>query len=117
MKVVLAFAAVLLAGSVPSAPVDMSRVRGDLKNLLTAQETYYSDKGQYSSDIAPLKLTISDSVTLKISSFSPNAYAAVGTLAGVTEASCVMMIGRVATAPSTAKGKVATREGEIVCDE
>jgi hypothetical protein len=117
MKVVLAFAAVLFAGSAPSAPVDLSRVRGDLKSLLTAQEVYYSDNARYSSDLAPLKLTISDSVTLKISNFSPNAYSAVGTLAGVDGASCVMMIGRVATAPKTAKGKVATTEGEILCDE
>jgi hypothetical protein len=117
MKAILAFAAVMLAGSAPSAPVDLTRVRSDLKNLLTAQESFYSDSGRYSPDISKLKLTVSDSVTLRITDFSPNAYSAVGTLAGADGVSCVMMVGRVNNPPKTAKGTVSTREGAVVCDE
>ena len=110
----LAFAAV--GAAAPSRPADLSIVRRDLKSLLVAQETHSSNHGAYTPDLVALKLTLGDSVSIKFAEFSPNAYAAVGTLKGVDGASCVLMIGRVAAVPKTAGGKVAEAEGAITCD-
>jgi hypothetical protein len=63
-----------------------------------------------------MKLAPSDSVTIRLSEASNNAYIATGTLKGVEGASCVMMIGRISSMPKTAQGKVATQEGAVVCD-
>lgn len=100
----------------PASSVDLANVRTAMKNVLIAQETYFSDQGRYSPDLAPLKLTMSDSVAVRISEFSPNAYALTGTLKGAEGMSCVMMIGRVAKAPTTAQGRIADKEGAIICD-
>jgi hypothetical protein len=105
-----------LGAAAPSRPADLSSVRRDLRSLVGAQETFYSDHGTYSPDLAALKLTLSDSVTIKFAEFNKNAYAAVGTMKGVDGASCVLMIGRVNAIPKTAGGKAAEAEGAVMCD-
>ena len=112
--VVLALAA--LGAVAPSAPSDLSVVRRDLRSLVGAQEAHYANNGSYAPDLAALKLTLSDSVTIKLTEYGKNAYSAVGTLKGVEGASCVLMIGNVAKVPKTAGGKVAEAEGAVTCD-
>ena len=118
MKASLALIALVTIGAVaPSTPADMSAVRRDLRSLVPAQETHYRDHGAYTRDLAALKLTLDDSVSIKFVEFNSNAYAAVGTLKGVDGQSCVLMVGRVAAAPKTAGGKAAEAEGAVTCDE
>jgi len=115
MKAALAVLAAVTLGA--SAPVDLTVVRGDLRKLVTAQETYFVDHNSYTSNLASLKMTVSESVEIKFVEFTPTGYAVSGTLRSVEGASCVLMVGRVAAAPKTAKGAVATAEGAVTCDE
>jgi hypothetical protein len=111
-------AAVTLGAAAPATrQVDMTLVRGDLRKLVSAEETYYSDHSSYTSNLSLLKLTVNDSVSIKFTEFSANAYSAAGTLKGIDGVSCVLMIGHVATLPKTAKGKAAEAEGGVMCDE
>jgi hypothetical protein len=116
---ILAVAFVTLGAAAPSKPFDpdLTTVKADMRKLVGAQESYFSDHNSYTADIAALKFTASDSVVIKISEFHPFAYAAVGTVKGKDAASCVMFIGQVASMPKTAKGKVAEAEGGVVCDD
>jgi hypothetical protein len=117
MRASFAVLAVATLGAVaPTAPADLSIVRRDLRSLVVAQETHFATHGSYSPDLAALKLTLSDSVTIKLSEYGKNAYSAVGTLKGVDGASCVLMIGSVAKVPKTAGGKAAEAEGAVTCD-
>jgi hypothetical protein len=109
-------AVAVLGAAAPSAPADLSIVRRDLRSVVGAQEAHYATHGSYSPDLAALKLTISDSVTIKLSEYGKNAYSAVGTLKGVDGASCVLMIGNVTKVPKTAGGKAAEAEGAVTCD-
>jgi hypothetical protein len=113
----LAVAFVTLGAAAPSSPADLTTARADLRRLLGAQETYYSDHATYTSDLGALKFTPSDSITIKITEFHPNSYAAVGFVKGTETASCVYFINQVASLPKTAKGKIAEAEGGVVCDE
>jgi hypothetical protein len=118
MKACLAILAVVTLGAAaPRVSVDLTPVRGDLRKLVGAEEAWYSDHGAYTSNVAALKMTVNDSVSIKFVEFSPNAYAASGTLKGVDGMSCVLMIGSVAAPPKTAKGRAAEAEGGVLCDE
>ena len=118
MKASLVLLAVAsLGAAAPSAPVDLSVVRGDLRKLVTAQETYFVDHNSYTSNIGQLTMSVSDGVSIKFIEFTPTGYSVSGTLKSVEGASCVLMVGRVAAAPKTAKGAVATAEGAVTCDE
>jgi hypothetical protein len=111
-------ALLIAAGAMAAdAPVDLTRVRDNLRNVVAAQEMFFADNGKYASDLAALKMTVSDSVVLKIVTYTPTAYAVSGTLKGVEGVSCVMHVGNLAKLPVTAKGKVADKEGAVVCDE
>ena len=114
---VLAVAAVPAAGqsSAPASP-DLSVVRAAMKKLIAAQEGFYSDNGRYTADLGVLKLARPDSITIRLIDPSANAYSASGAVKGKPGASCVMMIGMVATPPKTERGTVATAEGAIICD-
>ena len=113
----LALAGLTLAGAAPIPDPDLTTVRGDLKRLLGAQESYFSDHNSYSADLAALKFAPSDSVTIKITEFHPASYAAVGFVKGKETASCVYFINQVSSIPRTARGKVAEAEGGIMCDD
>ena len=113
----LAIAGLALAGSVSIPDPDLTTVRGDLRRLLAAQETYFSDHNSYAADFAALKFSPSDSVTIKITEFHPASYAAAGFVKGKETASCVYFINQVSSIPRTAKGKAAEAEGGVMCDE
>ena len=115
MKASLAVLAAALLGA--NAPVDLTVVRGDLRKLVTAQETYFVDHNSYTSNIGLLKMTVSDSVSIRFIEFTPTGYSVSGTLKGVEGASCVLMVGRVAAVPKTARGTAAAAEGAVTCDE
>ena len=113
----LAIAGLTLVGAARIPDPDLTTVKGDLKQLLRAQETYYSDHGSYAPDLGSLKFTASDSVTIKITEFHPNSYSAAGFVKGKETASCVYFINQVSSIPKTAKGKAAEAEGGIMCDD
>ena len=106
----------LVTGAASFDP-DLVTAKADLRKLLAAQEGYFSDHNSYSADLATLKFTASDSIVVKITQFSPRAYAASASVKGNDAASCVYFVGQVSSVPRTAKGKVAEAEGGVVCDE
>lgn len=106
----------LVTGAASFDP-DLATAKADLRKLLAAQEGYYSNHNSYSADIAALKFTASDSIVVKITQFTPNAYAASAAVKGNDAASCVYYVGHVSSLPKTAKGKVAEAEGGVICDE
>lgn len=114
----LALAAAPADAQTPAAPapVDLSSVRKDLRNLVTAQEVYFTKNNSYSPDIAALELTLSDSVTIKFVEVFANAYAVSGSIKGKSGASCVLMVGNVSGMPKTEQGNVAKAEGGVLCD-
>jgi type II secretory pathway pseudopilin PulG len=52
---VLLFALVVLAGSSQADKVDDAAAKSEARNIAVAQETYYTDYGQYASSIAELE--------------------------------------------------------------
>ncbi|MEO5567101.1 MAG: hypothetical protein ABIR92_01325 [Gemmatimonadaceae bacterium] len=104
------------AQSTPAPVIDLSPVRKDLRNLVVAQEVYFTDHNRYSPDLGVLSLQPSDSVTIKFVEVSANSWAASGSIKGKASASCVVMVGRVAALPKTAQGNAARAEGGVLCD-
>lgn len=100
----------------PAGPVDLSAVRKDLRNLVTAQEVYFTDHNAYATGIGSLDFTASDGVTIKLVETGVNAYSASGTITGKSSAACVMYVGRVSAIPKTAQGVAAKDEGAPICD-
>jgi hypothetical protein len=100
----------------PSQIPDMSQVRTELRNVVIAQETFYSSNGRYSPDLGVLRLATPDTVALKFVEASPNSYAITGSLKGRPGFSCVTFIARVSAMPKTEGGRVAKQEGAVVCD-
>jgi len=100
----------------PNGPVDLSAVRKDLRNLITAQEAYFTDHDAYAGSIGSLAFTPSDGVTIKLVETGQQAYSASGTLAGKSGVSCVVFVGGVVAIPKTAQGAAAKEEGAPKCD-
>jgi hypothetical protein len=102
--------------SVPAGPVDLSSVRKDLKALVAAQETYFSNHNAYATAMSALEFVPAEGVTIKLLEVAQGSYSASGILAGKSGASCVMFINRVSAIPKTAQGLAAKEEGVPVCD-
>ena len=100
----------------PAGPVDLSAVRKDLKSLIGAQETYFSNHNAYATGIGSLDFTPSEGVTIKFIETRMQAWSASGTLTGKSGASCVVFVGSVAAMPKTEQGVAAKAEGGPMCD-
>lgn len=85
-------------------------MRGDLRNLVTAQESYYSDNNFYFGGTVPnagLVYNPSPNVTITIASADSTGWAAVATM-GVTPRQCAVFQGTASpVAPATQAGIIA----------
>jgi type IV pilus assembly protein PilA len=87
----------------------ITSMRSDLRNLATAQESYYYTNDSYSSNIATLNYTTSSGVSIAIPAADSGGWSAVATHALVATEKCAVYFG---TASSVAP---ATVEGQITC--
>ena len=91
----------------------IAAMKSDLKNLVTAQEAYFSDQNppDYAPDIGSLAVyfTPSTGVTPVVASSDPVGFGATATHASVPVITCAVFVGAThVTAP-------AVNEGEVTC--
>lgn len=113
LLIVIVIIGILAAVSIPkfSHTKDVAytgQLKSDLRNLVTAEESYFNQNGVYASDPAALVPAFSPSpgVTLTIVQASGSGWSAtaVNTHASVT---CAVFFGVTAVAPATTDGQVA----------
>jgi len=91
----------------------LARMKSDLRNLVTAQESYSADNGAYYGGAVPnpvLTYNPSTGITITVFNASPGGWAAVASMPTVTTKTCALFIG---SAPPQAP---ATVEGQILCN-
>lgn len=99
-------------------------LRSELRNLLTAQEAYFSEWATYGREFASADrngviLKPSPGITVTISYATKDSHSARATHAWLPGRSCVIFVGAVEPArlPKTAsEGRAASQEGAPVCD-
>ncbi len=84
-------------------------MKSDLRNLATAQESYFYDAGLYTTDLAALKMAVSPSVTLSIAAAGAAGWSATATHPQATPGTCAVFYGGAPPPPP------ATTEGVIAC--
>ncbi|MCE9600834.1 MAG: hypothetical protein K8S21_01300 [Gemmatimonadetes bacterium] len=120
LTVLLLVAAPLRAQSAPdTSRALIARMKSDLRNLVTAQEAHYAEKGAYArtlTDLGPNRYRASRGVKVEIVNAGSNAYGAVARTEG-RDGSCVIHVGLDGSvAPRTDIEKKRLPEGEPGCD-
>ena len=89
----------------------MSIMKGDLRNLATAQEGYYGDNNVYYSGALPsaaLLYNPSQGVTITVTNADNTGWAATAAYPSITPRTCALFQGSVSPpAPATVEGQVA----------
>lgn len=85
-------------------------MKSDLRNLATAEESYFYDTGSYTTDLAALKVVVSPSVTLSVRAANVSGWSATATHPQAEPGTCAVFYGG-ATRPSPA-----TIEGVVACE-
>jgi prepilin-type N-terminal cleavage/methylation domain-containing protein len=105
----------ILAGiAIPSfanttAKANVAVVQSDLRNLATAQESYFYEHATYAPSIALLKATASAGVTLTIVEATPGGWSATAVHAGAVPIACALFYGTATPVPP------ATTAGQTAC--
>jgi prepilin-type N-terminal cleavage/methylation domain-containing protein len=87
----------------------VSTMKSDLRNLATAEESYFYSHDVYSSDLTQLGFTKSAQVDIQFGQATAGGWSATATHPQASVTSCALFVGNVAAlAP-------ATNEGTIVC--
>ena len=88
----------------------LASVKSDLKNLSTAEESFFYEHRTYSTDLDSLKAAVSHGVVLTVVNATANGWAATAYNPNSWPHTCALFYGSVsAVAP-------ATNEGEIACN-
>ncbi len=90
----------------------VSRMKGDLRNLVTAQEAYAADNVGYYGGALPsatMAYNPSTNVVITVTFVGPAGWAATAAMPTITPRTCAIFYGAVAAppAPATAEGSVA----------
>jgi len=97
-----------------------SKLKSDLRNLVTAQEAYYADHSAYADVFDNLKFRPSTGVQISLTATQNNAWAAVATDASMPGKSCVIYINLAEQyRPKTMQEKRSgnnKEEGAPICD-
>ncbi len=114
--VVVVIIGILAAVAIPrfmNARADAMRssIQSDLRNLLSAQESYHGDAGSYAADISELSTDASPGVAISINEASAGGWAATATHAGFPGVTCGVFIGTA----SPENGAPATTQGAVAC--
>ena len=84
-------------------------MKSDLRNLATAQESYFYDAGLYTTDLSLLRVSTSPSVSLVITEASVSGWSATATHPQARPGTCAVFYGGAAPLPP------ASTEGVIAC--
>ena len=108
-------------GSIPGAgagrvrttreKANMAAMKSDLRNLVTAQESYFADHSTYGSTVEQINLTPFGGVTIELSEVSRDGYRGTARHANLPNVACYMEIG-----PAW-QGADGTYEGAPWCDD
>ena len=95
-----------------------TKLKSDLRNLVTAQEAYYADHSAYADVLENLKFRPSSGVQISLTATQNNAWAAVATDSSMPGRSCVIFINLADQyRPKTSQEKRgASTEGAPLCD-
>jgi hypothetical protein len=100
-----------------NAAQTLDTMKGDLRRLVSANEVYRAEKGQYSAQVSALRgFHPSTGVTVTILQASSTGWAAQATAASLPGKSCVIVVGTVPTQPTTLADKRSGAEAVAVCD-
>ena len=110
-----------LSQAAPQPGTDVSHtfdaMKGDLRRLVSANEVYRAEKGQYAANVDALRgYHPSAGVTVTILQASSTGWAAQSTAAAVPGKSCVITVGMVSPQPTTLADKRSGAEAVAVCD-
>ncbi len=86
-----------------------SSIKSDLRNLATAQESYFYDYAEYTTTVAQLNYTSSNNVTMSIVEATPGGWSATATHPQAYPITCALFVGTAAVLPP------AVDEGVINC--
>lgn len=100
-----------------NAAQTLDAMKGDLRRLVSANEVYRAEKGQYSAQVTALRgYHPSPGVTVTILQASSTGWAGQATAASLPGKSCVIVVGTVTTQPTTLADKRSGPEAVAVCD-
>lgn len=91
----------------------LAAIRGDLKQIAVAQESYSYTHNVYTDDPVALRLTLSPGVQIININVAPtgSGWSATFTHAAAAPQECTLFVGTGATSPA-----YATREGSVMCN-
>jgi prepilin-type N-terminal cleavage/methylation domain-containing protein len=87
----------------------VSSMKTDLRNLATAEESYYYSHDAYTDDLSKLGFTPSAQVDIKVEEFTSGGWSATATHPMASVEKCALYVGNAAAVPP------ATSEGTIAC--
>ena len=86
----------------------LAAVKSDLKNLSTAEESFFYEHRSYTTDLDSLKAVSSHGVVLTVTTATANGWAATGYHPNSYPHTCALFYGSVtAVAPATVEGSIA----------
>ncbi|HEU5304224.1 MAG TPA: hypothetical protein VFU40_06220 [Gemmatimonadales bacterium] len=94
-----------------------AQVRGTLRRLVAAEETFYAENGTYSEDLSLIGFAPAPNTAVRFLWIGRDGWAASGTHADMPGRDCVVFVGKSEEAPTTLKYVRQGREGVPVCDE
>jgi type II secretion system protein G len=113
LLIVVVVIGILAAMAIPKfqstkGKASLAAVKSDLKNLSTAEESWFYEHQAYSTSIDSLKATVSPGVVMTIITASTTGWAATAYDPNAWPHTCAMFYGSVsAVAPATSEGQIA----------
>ena len=104
-------------GSAAREAESFARIRGALRRLVGAQETFFAENGFYSGDLAVLGFAPEKNLQVRLLWVTQDGWAASGTHANLADKDCVVFVGKVHAPPTTLRYVREGREGTPVCDD
>jgi type IV pilus assembly protein PilA len=113
LLIVVVVIGILAAMAIPKfqstkGKANLAAVKSDLKNLSTAEESFFYEHRSYSADIDSLRATVSPGVVLTVVTANANGWAATAYHPNSWPHTCALFYGAVsAVAPATSEGEIA----------
>lgn len=113
LLIVMVVIGILAAMAIPNfqstkGKASLAAVKSDLKNLSTAEESFFYDHRAYSGSVDSLKATTSPGVVLTIVMATASGWAATAYSPNSWPHTCALFYGQVtAVAPATSEGQIA----------
>jgi len=99
------------------AAAAFSEIRGTLRRLAAAEETFFAENGTYTDDLSNLGLRADPNIAVRFLRMERDGWGASGTHASLPGRDCVIFVGKPRSRPTTEKYGRRGREGVPVCDD